>query len=195
MALKQGAVQAVKESKTFNTKYGEKKHVNLKLDDGNFYTAQFEDADKPVRFKEGQTLEFKYSEEESNKTDNNGQPYVNKVIDKKTLEIGNGNSGGGAPATNTTAPAKPAAPAVDEKQNQIMRQSAMGYAAQIVAGTLTSKSSLDQAAQDVVDLADRFFFPYSKDGKTMADEEEEDKRTQDVQSTTSEDDPEDDLPF
>lgn len=173
MALKQGAVQAVKETRTFDTKYGEKKHVNVKLDDGEFYTVQFEDANKPLRFKEGQTLEFKYSQETSNKTDNNGEPYVNNVVDKKTLEITDGGpTDSGTPAGTAATPSSSTkAPAVDDKQDQIMRQNALSHAAQIVGNTLTSKSSQDQAAQDVVDMADRFFFHYAKYGKQAVEQE------------------------
>ena len=104
----------------------------------------------------------------------NGRTYNNiKSSDITVKEQSNGsgasgNSGsgsfGGGSANNS---AKPVAMAGnDDRQAAIMRQSAMGYAAQIVAGTLTSKSDLDQAASDVVRIATEFFVPYAEHGVT-----------------------------
>jgi len=78
---------------------------------------------------------------------------------------GSANSGGSNPVHSS----QPMNRGGDDRQAAIMRQSAMGYAAQIVAGTLTSKSDLDQAASDVVRIAAEFFVPYAEHGVT-ADE-------------------------
>ena len=80
----------------------------------------------------------------------------------------------------------------DDRQAAIMRQSAMGYAAQIVAATLTSKSSLDQAAEDVLRIADQFFVPFAEKGRT-AEKEKELENQQEAAQT--EEDFNDDIPF
>jgi len=104
----------------------------------------------------------------------NGRTYNNiKSSDITVKEQGNGsgasgNSGSGSfGGGSANSSAKPVAMAGnDDRQAAIMRQSAMGYAAQIVAGTLTSKSDLDQAASDVVRIATEFFVPYAEHGVT-----------------------------
>ena len=88
----------------------------------------------------------------------------------------------------------------DNRQSAIMRQSAMGYAAQIVAGTLTSKSDLDQAASDVVRIAAEYFVPYAEHGLTVDEtrkkQENEVKNQQAAQADDdSGDDFNDDIPF
>ena len=80
----------------------------------------------------------------------------------------------------------------DDRQAAIMRQSAMGYAAQIVAATLTSKSSLDQAAEDVLRIADQFFVPYAEKGSTSQKEKELENQQEAAQA---EEDFNDDIPF
>lgn len=82
----------------------------------------------------------------------------------------------------------------DDRQAAIMRQSAMGYAAQIVAATLTSKSSLDHAAEDVLRIADQFFVPYAEKGRT-AEKEKELENQQEAAQAASEEDFNDDIPF
>ena len=86
----------------------------------------------------------------------------------------------------------------DNRQAAIMRQSAMGYAAQIVAATLTSKSSLDQAAEDVVRIASEFFVPYAEHGLT-ADEtrmkEENELKNQEAAQAADDEEFNDEIPF
>jgi len=100
----------------------------------------------------------------------NGRTYNNvKAADVTVKQAGGGSNGGVA---NSNAPRSggvssgSSASVSDDRQDSIMRQSAMGYAAQIVAGTLTSKSDLDQAAADVVRLANDYLMPYAKYGIT-----------------------------
>jgi len=76
----------------------------------------------------------------------------------------------------------------------------MGYAAQIVASTLTSKSSLDQAAEDVIAMADQFFLPYAEYGLTPSEtrkQQENEVKNQQAQqqSQDDEEDFDDDIPF
>ena len=100
----------------------------------------------------------------------NGRTYNNiKSSDVTVKQVGGGSNGGvansSAPRSGGVSSGSPASVS-DDRQDSIMRQSAMGYAAQIVAGTLTSKSDLDQAASDVVRLANDYLMPYAKYGLT-----------------------------
>ncbi|MEX0469931.1 hypothetical protein V6X73_09350 [Spiribacter sp. 390] len=99
-----------------------------------------------------------------------------------------GNNSGGAAVNN------------DNRQASIMRQSAMGYAAQIVAGTLSAKSNLDDAASEVVRIAAEYFVPYAEHGvtadETRKKEENELKNQQASQQAEDDGEPfDDDLPF
>jgi hypothetical protein len=79
-----------------------------------------------------------------------------------------------------------------------MRQSAMGYAAQIVAGTLTSKSDLDQAAADVVRIASEYFVPYAEHGVTQEETrkaEENELKNQQAAQAADDDEFNDEIPF
>src|SRR6056297_1905897 len=138
----------------------------------------------------------------------NGRTYNNiKSSDITVKEQGNGsgasgNSGSGSfGGGSANSSAKPVAMAGnDDRQAAIMRQSAMGYAAQIVAGTLTSKSDLDQAASDVVRIAAEYFVPYAEHGLTVDEtrkkQENEVKNQQAAQADDdSGDDFNDDIPF
>ena len=132
----------------------------------------------------------------------NGRTYNNvKSSDITVKEQGNGSgAGGNSPspspsAGNTNYNAKPMM-GNDDRQAAIMRQSAMGYAAQIVAGTLTSKSDLDQAASDVVRIATEYFVPYAEHGVT-ADETRK-RQEQELNNQQDHEEPEDfndDIPF
>jgi len=133
----------------------------------------------------------------------NGRTYNNiKVADitvKKAAQNAGGNinsSGGGAAAVGNSGGAKVNS---DDRQDSIMRQSAMGYAAQIVAGTLTSKSDLDQAAADVVRIADDYLLPYAKHGLTTDEiRKQQEKEVQNQQAQQQSDDDgyfDDDIPF
>jgi len=139
----------------------------------------------------------------------NGRTYNNiKSSDITVKEQGNGsgasgNSGSGSfGGGSANSSAKPVAMAGnDDRQAAIMRQSAMGYAAQIVAGTLTSKSDLDQAASDVVRIATEFFVPYAEHGVTSEEtrkQQENELKNQQAAQADDEDnggDFDDSIPF
>jgi len=79
-----------------------------------------------------------------------------------------------------------------------MRQSAMNYAAQIIAGTLTSKSDLDQAASDVVRIANDYFLPYAQHGVTEDETrkaEEQELKNQQAAQAADDEQFNDDIPF
>jgi len=135
----------------------------------------------------------------------NGRTYYNiRASDITVKEKGNGSGASGnsasaaASSANSGGNSKPMSN--DNRQSAIMRQSAMGYAAQIVAGTLTSKSDLDQAASDVVRIAAEYFVPYAEHGLTVDEtrkkQENEVKNQQAAQADDdSGDDFNDDIPF
>lgn len=52
-----------------------------------------------------------------------------------------------------------------DRQGSIIRQSCMGYAATVVASTLTGKSNPKEAAELVVEIADNFLVPYATSGQ------------------------------
>ena len=88
----------------------------------------------------------------------------------------------------------------EDRQDAIMRQSAMGYAAQIVAGTLTGKSDLDKAASEVVRLANEYLLPYAKYGLTEDEtRKQQEKEVQNQQAAQAADeesgDFDDEIPF
>jgi len=132
----------------------------------------------------------------------NGRTFKNvKASDITVKEVGSGSSGNGAGHSSNSGVSNATASGVnsnDNRQAAIMRQSAMGYAAQIVAATLTSKSSLDQAAEDVVRIASEFFVPYAEHGLT-ADEtrmkEENELKNQEAAQAADDEEFNDDLPF
>jgi len=131
----------------------------------------------------------------------NGRTYNNVKTSDITLKeagsassgVSSGNSGSVAAASNNPAPV-----GGGDRQAAIMRQSAMGYAAQIVAGTLTSKSDLDQAAADVVRIAQEYFVPYAEHG-VSADEtrkqEENELKNQQAAMAADDADFDDEIPF
>jgi len=134
----------------------------------------------------------------------NGRTYNNiKAADVTVKEVGNGagpsggsNSGGSVPVSGAGSTPKVSQ---DDRQDAIMRQSAMGYAAQIVAGAMTSKSDLDQAAADVVRLANDYLLPYAKYGltedETRKAQENEVQNQQAQQQAEDDGDFDDDIPF
>jgi hypothetical protein len=137
----------------------------------------------------------------------NGRTYFNiraTDITLKEASSGSGNSGtasGSNPVSvSGSAGTKVASGNPDDRQASIMRQSAMGYAAQIVSGTLTGKSDLDKAAAEVVRIAAEYFVPYAEYGVT-ADEtrKAEEKEVQNQQAHQQADDDgepfDDDIPF
>lgn len=131
----------------------------------------------------------------------NGRTYHNiKSSDVTVKEAGSGSSGDSTsnvrPASSSTSSARPVSN--DNRQDAIMRQSAMGYAAQIIAGTLTSKSDLDQAASDVVRIANEYFLPYAQHGVTEDETrkaEEQELKYQQAAQAADDEQFNDDIPF
>ena len=133
----------------------------------------------------------------------NGRTYNNiksSDITVKEQGSGAGNSGAGTGTSNAVRSTQQVSSAGgDNRQAAIMRQSAMGYAAQIVAGTLTSKSDLDQAAADVVRIASEYFVPYAEYGvtedETRKQQENELQNQQAAQAADDDDEFGDSIPF
>jgi len=183
--------------------YGNQYAVNINID-GNWYGLGKKK--KPVaNVKHGsgwhQLAEGDVIEAVVNSVERNGRTYNNiRASDVTVKEIGNGgsgvssgNSGSSAASSNNSAPV-----GGGDRQAAIMRQSAMGYAAQIVAGTLTSKSSLDDAAAEVVRIAADYFMPYAEHGLTPDETRKQEVEQQNQQAAQQADDDEDfddDLPF
>jgi len=183
--------------------YGNQYAVNINID-GNWYGLGKKK--KPVaNVKHGsgwhQLAEGDVIEAVVNSVERNGRTYNNiRASDVTVKEIGNGgsgvssgNSGSGAAASNNPAPV-----GGGDRQAAIMRQSAMGYAAQIVAGTLTSKSNLDDAAAEVVRIAADYFMPYAEHGLTPDETRKQEVEQQNQQAAQQADDDEDfddEVPF
>lgn len=138
-----------------------------------------------------------------NSVERNGKTYYNiKAADVTVKQVGGGSNGGlgnsNAPRSGGVPSGSPAS-VNDDRQDAIMRQSAMGYAAQIVAGAMTSKSDLDQAASDVVRLANDYLMPYAKYGitedETRKVQEKEVQNQQAHQQSEDDGDFESDVPF
>ena len=176
--------------------YGNQYAVNINID-GNWYGLGKKK--KPVaNVKHGsgwhQLAEGDVIEAVVNSVERNGRTYNNiRASDVTVKEIGNGgsgvssgNSGSSAASSNNSAPV-----GGGDRQAAIMRQSAMGYAAQIVAGTLTSKSSLDDAAAEVVRIAADYFMPYAEHGLTPDETRKQEVEQQNQQAAQQADDDED----
>jgi hypothetical protein len=138
----------------------------------------------------------------SQSVERNGRTYNNVRSSDITLkESGNGggNSSAGAGAGNAVRPTQQVNSAGGgDRQDAIMRQSAMNYAAQIIAGTLTSKSDLDQAASDVVRIANEYFLPYAQHGVTEDETrkaEEQELKNQQAAQAADDEQFNDDIPF
>jgi len=183
--------------------YGNQYAVNINVD-GNWYGMGKKK--KPVaNVKVGQNwhqlAEGDVIEAVVNAVERNGKTYYNvKSSDVTVKETGNG--GGNSSASSHSGNAVRSTQQVSnagggDRQDAIMRQSAMNYAAQIIAGTLTSKSDLDQAASDVVRIANDYFLPYAQHGvtedETRKAEENEPKNQQAAQADSEDFD--DDIPF
>jgi hypothetical protein len=130
--------------------------------------------------------------------------YNIRASDVQLKQAGSGNGGNSngsnssagvrAVSGNSNAPVK----GNDDRQAAIMRQSAMGYAASIVAGTLTSKSNLDEAAAEVVRIASEYFVPYAEHGVTSDEtrkQEENELKNQQAAQQADEEDFDDAIPF
>lgn len=93
-----------------------------------------------------------------------------------------------------------------EKQGQIMRQSCLGYAATLVAATMSSKSDVQKSAELVVKIASEMFYPFAEKGgdkkpevrteEVLTDEGVETEEVEDeFDSVESEEEFDDDIPF
>ena len=183
--------------------YGNQYAVNINID-GNWYGLGKKK--KPVaNVKHGsgwhQLVEGDVIEAVVNSVERNGRTYNNiRASDVTVKEIGNGGSGvsSGNSGSGTAAGNNPAPVGGGDRQAAIMRQSAMGYAAQIVAGTLTSKSNLDDAAAEVVRIAADYFMPYAEHGLTPDETRKQEVEQQNQQAAQQADDDEDfddEVPF
>jgi len=183
--------------------YGNQYAVNINID-GNWYGLGKKK--KPVaNVKHGsgwhQLAEGDVIEAVVNSVERNGRTYNNiRASDVTVKEIGNGGSGvsSGNSGSGTAAGNNPAPVGGGDRQAAIMRQSAMGYAAQIVAGTLTSKSNLDDAAAEVVRIAADYFMPYAEHGLTPDETRKQEVEQQNQQAAQQADDDEDfddEVPF
>jgi len=183
--------------------YGNQYAVNINIE-GNWYGLGKKK--KPVaNVKHGsgwhQLAEGDVIEAVVNSVERNGRTYNNiRASDVTVKEIGNGGSGvsSGNSGSGTAAGNNPAPVGGGDRQAAIMRQSAMGYAAQIVAGTLTSKSNLDDAAAEVVRIAADYFMPYAEHGLTPDETRKQEVEQQNQQAAQQADDDEDfddEVPF
>ena len=178
--------------------YGNQYAVNINIE-GNWYGLGKKK--KPVaNVKHGsgwhQLAEGDVIEAVVNSVERNGRTYNNiRASDVTVKEIGNGGSGvsSGNSGSGTAAGNNPAPVGGGDRQAAIMRQSAMGYAAQIVAGTLTSKSSLDDAAAEVVRIAADYFMPYAEHGLTPDETRKQEVEQQNQQAAQQADDEEDEF--
>ena len=178
--------------------YGNQYAVNINID-GNWYGLGKKK--KPVaNVKHGsgwhQLAEGDVIEAVVNSVERNGRTYNNiRASDVTVKEIGNGGSGvsSGNSGSGTAAGNNPAPVGGGDRQAAIMRQSAMGYAAQIVAGTLTSKSNLDDAAAEVVRIAADYFMPYAEHGLTPDETRKQEVEQQNQQAAQQADDDEDEF--
>lgn len=183
-------------------RYGNQYAVNVNID-GQWYglgKKKKPQANVKVNGDWHQLTEGDVIEAVAESVERNGRTYNNiKTSDITVKEKGNGggsNSSSGGVSGVRNASMGGNAMTNDDRQKAIMRQSAMGYAAQIVASTLTSKSSLDQAAEDVVRIADQFFLPYAEYGLTEDEMRTKDQEQQ-QQASSADDEGEfnDDIPF
>jgi hypothetical protein len=132
----------------------------------------------------------------------NGRTYTNvKTSDITVKEFGSGGNNSNVATSSSGVNNRSVSPQVsnDDRQKAIMRQSAMGYAANVVAATLTSKSNLEDAAQKVVEIADNYFLPYAEYGLTGDEMRQKENEQQNLAAAAADDDNgepfDDDLPF
>jgi len=187
--------------------YGNQYAVNLNVD-GNWY-GMGKKKKPAANVKVGQNwhqlAEGDVIEAVVNAVERNGKTYYNiKAADVTVKQTGGGSNGSassnaGGARSSAGASGNAAVASGDNRQDAIMRQSAMGYAAQIVAGAMTSKSDLDQAASDVVRLANDYLMPYAKYGltedETRKSQENEVKNQQAQQQSDDDDEFGDSVPF
>jgi len=179
--------------------YGNQYAININID-GQWYGLGKKK--KPAaNIKQGagwhQLAEGDYIEAVSNSVERGDRVYHNiRASDITLKEAGNGGSSGVRPAGggSSAGPVRNSGSGVDDRQDAIMRQSAMGYAASIVAATLTSKANVDDAAEEVLRIANEWFLPYAKTGKTD-DYEKEANLEKQQEAASVEEDFNDDVPF
>ena len=186
--------------------YGNQYAVNVKIA-GEYYglgkkkkpVANVKVGDSWHQLAEGDVVEAV-----SNSVERGGKTYNNiKVSDITVKSFGGGSTGGSVSSGNSTGNGNAGGSGGsrnqvnDDVQQSIMRQSAVNYASSIVAGTLTSKSDLDQAAQDVIRLADEYILPYTRDGLTPDElnRRENEKKNQQAAQAADNEDFDDDIPF
>jgi len=183
--------------------YGNQYAVNINVD-GNWYGMGKKK--KPVaNVKVGQNwhqlAEGDVIEAVVNAVERNGKTYYNvKSSDVTVKETGSGSSGDStsnvrAASSSASSPRPVSNSGGGDRQDAIMRQSAMNYAAQIIAGTLTNKSDLDQAAADVVRIANDYFLPYAQHGVTEDETRKAEEQELTNQQHSKEEDFDDDIPF
>lgn len=94
-----------------------------------------------------------------------------------------------------------------DRQGSIIRQSCMGYAATVVAATLTGKSNPEDAAKQVIKIADEMLVPYASEGKKPGETSKPNEASQpepsqapsqeasEPEASGPSDDEDDDIPF
>ena len=181
--------------------YGNQYAVNINVD-GNWYGMGKKK--KPVaNVKVGQNwhqlAEGDLIEAVVNAVERNGKTYYNvkasDVTVKDTVNNGNSTNSAGSSDIRSSAASPVSNAGGGDRQDAIMRQSAMNYAAQIIAGTLTNKSDLDQAASDVVRIANDYFLPYAQHGVTEDETRKAEEQELKNQQHSKEEDFDDDIPF
>lgn len=184
-------------------RYGNQYAVNINMD-GQWYGLGKKK--KPVaNIKHGagwhQIAEGDVIEAVCETVEHNGRSYNNIKASDITLKEAGSGGGNNNPVSSVAATKQGAAvgQSNDDRQKSIMRQSAMGYAAQIIAGTLSSKSDLDQAASDVVRIANDYFLPYAEHGvaedETRKQQENELQNQQAAHASDDYDEFGDSIPF
>lgn len=197
------------EAKIMEGKVGaySKNNGGIRIDD-QWYNVSNKDKQIPEGgLNKGDTVKFKWSKgkDEKGRVGNRIRSVV-KVTEKapKYDNKKGGGKGGWKGRNNYDDP---------KKQECIVRQSCLGYAAEVVAAKMTGKSDAEEAAQEVVKIAEELFFPfayapYLSEGKApqkaskAPDEEEEDFEDPEEDEEEGFDDPEDgdeefddDIPF
>ena len=171
----QGIVQAVSnQQKFYQTKQGTCYNASFKMEDNQWYVIPFVNQGMPHPVQQGQQVSFQYEQSQ------NGQ-YTNNKVNPKSIQVQGGQQQQQSPqqqapmlgpSTSKQAvivPQQP--PQQDDRQNQIMRQACMGYAAQLVARKCDQNTDLGAASRTVTILAERYFLQYAKTGKIPEEEQ------------------------
>lgn len=188
--------------------YGNQYAVNVNINDQWYGLGKKKKPYASVKIDQGwyQLQEGDFIEAIASSREYKGGTYYNiRVSDITVKESANNGSSGHSGSGSGNGSVRPSAVSnnavsQDDRQDAIMRQSAMGYAAQIVSGTLTDKSDLDNAASEVVRLANDYLLPYAKYGltedETRKQQEKEVQHQQEHQQDEDDGEPfDDDIPF